>query len=450
VKAVVVWETSLTRVVTLPVEPTEDHYEHLAAAFLAAGGYFVEKNIRERVESRDFQELDVCGWRWAEGRSERVVVEVKSGDWGKKELFAILGRRVYLGCERGLLIHRRQEDPDPIYLAALERMRPFGIAGLLLDPSESPEAVALAIAKTCGGDAEQTIARVVSLASLPAWRYCFWLEKQLVGALAVASRGAQSGTCLDEAKSLLEQIHSRFFVSDCRVQSVLLWSHYREHPKLTRRLVEEAHRAGARPGFRSITEREAYAQCAFGGVWPVAQACLYLENWARCLVLRAAVETALLRARGELPDPEARGFSIDDLLPDYFDEFCRYVSALDCAERLPQLWQTYVFTWGGFLIEDAAEAEMQRLATEVEMPLDSVRLGLEAFDKLFPGVTDGWHASVRGTGIRVLKMVPAAFRGLGVQRRRWLDGDEPFKRLPARGGQDCVKWSEAAIALLAP
>lgn len=29
----------MTKAVTLPAEPTADHYEHLAAAFLAAGGY---------------------------------------------------------------------------------------------------------------------------------------------------------------------------------------------------------------------------------------------------------------------------------------------------------------------------------------------------------------------------------------------------------------------------
>jgi len=442
------WEMPLTKAVTLPAEPTADHYEHLAAAFLAAGGYFVEKNIRERVERRDFQELDVCGWRWAGGKSERIIAEVKSGGWGKKEFFTILGRRVYLGCARGLLIHRHQHDPDPVYLAALERMCPFGVGGLLLDPSERPEAVARDVAKTCGGDADQTVARVVSLAILPAWRYCFWLEKQLVGALAVATREAQPSACLGEAKSLLEQIHSRFFVPDCRIQSTLLWRHYREHPKLTHRVVEEAYRDGVPPELRAITEHEAQARCAFDGVWPVAQACLYLENWARCLILRAAVETALLRKYGGLSESGTRGFNIDDVLPDYFDDFYHYVLELDCAEKLPQLWQTYIFTWGGFLIEDAAEDEMQRLALEVEMPMSSIRAGLKAFDMLFPGVSNGWHASVRGTGIRVLKLVPAAFRGLGVQRRRWLDGDEPFKQLPARGGEDCVKWSKAAIALL--
>lgn len=442
------WEIPLTKGVTLPAEPTGDHYEHLAAAFLAAGGYFIEKNIRERIERRGFQELDICGWRWADGRSDRIVAEVKSGGWGKKELFTILGRRVYLGCKQGLLIHRRQYDPDPVYSVALKRMRPFGIGGLLLDPSESPEAVARAVAKICGGDADQTVARVVPLATLPAWRYCFWLEKRLVGALAVATRKSQPGTCLDEAKSLLEQIHNRFFVPDCRVQSILLWRHYREHPKLTHRIVHEAYRDGVCPEFRTITESEAQTRCAFDGVCPVVQACLYLENWARCLILRAAVETALLREHGGLSESGTRGFNIDDLLPDYFEDFSRYVLDLDCGERLPQLWQTYIFTWGGFLIEDAAEEEMQRLGLEVGMPMSSIRAGLRAFDMLFPGVSNGWHASVRGTGIRVLKLVPAAFRGLGVQRRRWLDGDEPFKQLPARGGEDCVKWSEAAIALL--
>ena len=56
----------LTKAVTLPPEPTEDHYERLAAAFLAAGSYFVNKNIREKVKRRDSQELDVCGWRWVD------------------------------------------------------------------------------------------------------------------------------------------------------------------------------------------------------------------------------------------------------------------------------------------------------------------------------------------------------------------------------------------------
>ena len=71
------WEIPLTRAVTLPAEPTEDHYEHLAAAFLAAGGYFIEKNIRERVKRCDFQELDVCGWRWADGGGSTAPEHVR-------------------------------------------------------------------------------------------------------------------------------------------------------------------------------------------------------------------------------------------------------------------------------------------------------------------------------------------------------------------------------------
>ena len=437
-----------SQVVELPKEPTGDQFEHLAAALLAVGGFFVEKNIHERVERRDLQELDVCAWRWQDNGPQRLVVEVKSGAWHKSDLFSILGKRIYLGCDGGLLVHKKQDDPDPVYSAVIERLRPFEVEAVLLDPMLPDDDLAELIADLCAQPSDAVNERVSVLHSLPAWRYSFWIEKMLIRALRAGARDAQAESCRGEVKSLLELIHNRFFISDCREQSLLLWQHYQDHPKATRRLINELLESGDHEELNGCSKNNAYAKCVFDGELPLVQACLYLESWSRCLILRAAVEMALLRETGQLPDADTRGFSLDDILPEYFDDFAQFVKSIECAERLPQLWQAYIFAWGGFLIEESAEAEELALARDVGMPLESVRKGLQAFDYLFPGLQGGWHSTIRDTGLRVLKVVPSPFRGLGVQRRRWMQGDEVFRQLPQKGGEDCVKWSNSAIRIL--
>ena len=425
----------MAQIVTLPDELTADQYEHLSASCLAIGGYFVEKNIRERIEKRDFQELDVCGWRWKDASSETLLAEAKSGGWHKKEFFSILGKRVYLNITHGLLIHRKQNDPDPVYAAALEKLHPHQIGAVFLDSAASDETLVQMIVDTCGADYENVALRILDLHSLPAWRYSFWLEKSLLESLVIAHKGNPDSTCLDEAKSLFELTNSRFFVADARAQALLLWEHYDEHSKLTRRLIEEARVLEIFAELAGLSDQQAFWRCAYDGQIAAVQACLYLEHWSRCLILRAAVETLLLRDSGGILEDEGRNVSIDYVLPDYFDQFCQYARSIKEVHLLPQLWQTYIFTWGGFLIEDDYYEEIDLIGREIGMSDESVHEGLQAFDHLFPGVSNGWHVSLEGTGLQILKMVPSPFRGLGVQRRRWLKGDGAVPEASEEGRQ---------------
>src|SRR5687768_16607394 len=99
-----------------------------------------------------------------------------------------------------------------------------------------------------------------------------------------------------------------------------------------------------------------------------------------------------------------------------FEQAVNELSALKSFMRLPVFWQTFLWSWGGFILTDRQDIEYERLSHETGVPVGEIPLALSAFDKLFP-VTGGWFKQPSGSQRRVLMMMPAAVRGIGAFRR---------------------------------
>ena len=180
----------------------------------------------------------------------------------------------------------------------------------------------------------------------------------------------------------------------------------------------------------------------------MVQACMYIEHRTRCLVLKAAVDMIMHKRNDTLRPSRVLGVPREVLLPPSFQRFVENHSATDAIQCYPQLWQNYIFGWGGFLITDRLDREYANLAMESGLPVTAVKNALDAFDELFPIKGKRWHYDKSAAGTQLLKMVPAPFRGLGVVRRHWIYGNDFKSNLPELARQDFMQWQDAGYRLL--
>lgn len=430
------------KIIWLPEELDADHLEHLGAALLATGGMFVEKNITEKVAYREeLEEIDAFGTVWRNGCALKVLIEAKSGQWGGRELFSLLGKKEYLGAHTAVLLHC-SGTTKPKHLELAKR---FGTKGYKVLIAEASKVTAELIADICEEDEDVVSQRLDTIHSLQTWRYAFWTERVLLKHLIRQAKafGSQAKS-LNEARGLIDRFNGCFFQHDPIEQARLLYDFYFQHPKLTQEIVEERRRIAPGDELRGLSSEQAFSACLYDGKLDEAQAGLYLEHRARCSLLKIAVDLVMTN----YPRPPEPSRVKDYLLPASFWKFISAVSQMPSVQKLPQLWQSYVFGWGGFIVLDRENDEYANIGLEIDLKPEQVRAGLKTFDQLFP-IEDGWHYEQKDTGLRILKLVPNVIRALGVQRRRWIYGDERFLgKLPPLGFKDCKKWAECGYELL--
>jgi len=431
------------KVIRLPKELDADHLEHLGAAMLATGGLFVEKNITEKIACRvEVEEIDAFGSAWRDGKAFSILVEAKSGHWKNQDIFALLGKKAYLGATAAVLLYRSHVAVNE----KQELLTRFKNKGHRIDLVDANEALKpQTIADLCEEDETAVLERLNKIYSLQAWRYAFWTERVLLRHLVQEAKalGNIVGS-LVAARELLDKLNECFFLPDCRDQALDLYDFYFKNPKLTQQMIEERRRKAPGDELRGLSSEEAFQACLYDGKVPGVQACMYLEHRARCLILKAAVDMVMMHRRVPLKPAKMKDF----LLPDNFRRFMLKISCIPNLEKLAQLWQAYILGWGGFIVIDRIDEEYANIGLEVGLEPDEVEDGLRVFDQLFP-IENGWHYEQSSTGIRILKFVPNAIRDLGVQRRRWIYGDERFfSKLPPLGVQDCKKWAQCGYGLL--
>ena len=105
------------------------------------------------------------------------------------------------------------------------------------------------------------------------------------------------------------------------------------------------------------------------------------------------------------------------------------MTKLSCAKSFrlfPVLWQTFLWSWGGFLLSDRLDEEYAQLAKETGVPIEEVPIALSSFDEIFP-IKNGWFRETHGR--RLIILMPAAMRGLGAVRRKVTEGVPSFTDL---------------------
>jgi hypothetical protein len=136
-----------------------------------------------------------------------------------------------------------------------------------------------------------------------------------------------------------------------------------------------------------------FKNALFGGEHFSVQGAFYLAHRARLYILKAAVDYAVGMKCGTIKKMIAKiaGKEIPLNASTYaaFEKAVNELSLLKSFMRLPVFWQTFMWSWGGFILTDRQDKEYERLSQETGVLVDEVPLAISAFDKLLPVPADG-------------------------------------------------------------
>ena len=119
----------------------------------------------------------------------------------------------------------------------------------------------------------------------------------------------------------------------------------------------------------------------------------------------------------------------------------------------PRFWQFFTYVFGGFILTDIEEQEFELLSKKTGVPVDEIPNAFDAFNKLFPR-NDGWFFKFRNSSIRLHRLFPISFCGLGANYRRLVytddkDYDNLYKLLSNDMTPfDLSKWNNLAYEIL--
>ena len=424
----------------LAKDPKGLELEDFVAAHFASRGCYVETGVKERSPD-ELLELDIV---WTDYRKEPQSlhpVEVKSGEWGLADVFKFFGWTQYLGLEPGEFIHK--EPCGRLTPASLKHIETrTGITLLHVPKPEDAETHF-----KCLGLPDPT------WAGLPViWRYSFLSQRRLLKSLGEAIR---QGVCIESAKAAKDyhQLinHAVFFLPDVRDRVGELLSAHFSHQELAASAAYELETGKVE--FEHPPQTKTFERALFRGERLPIQACLYLAHRARLYVLKAVVDYWLARERGEIKKTTLKlGEVLIDLtsgrLTAAMASGVEELSTAKSFRMFPIFWQVFLWSWGGFLLQDRLAEEYDDLSRETGVPVCELPVALSAFDKLFP-TTQGWFREPSGDSRRVLILMPAAMRGVGAFRRKLRKAVQHYKDLGYKDATtDRLVWDHNTAARL--
>ena len=230
-----------------------------------------------------------------------------------------------------------------------------------------------------------------------------------------------------------------FFVPDVRDRITDLLSAHLTHQQLGRTCAHEIETGTL--DFDTPPESATFNAALYQGRRFPVQACFYLAHRARLYILKALVDFWLARDRGDIEEKTVSfgAMLLDATTQDLSLAMVRGIKALSAAKSFRFFgifWQVFLWSWGGFLLNDRLDEEYAMLAAETGVPVEEIPLALSAFDLLFP-VPNGWFRTPKNDSRTVLMLMPAAMRGIGAHRRRVHANAETFSAL---GYKDSTGW----------
>ena len=389
--------------VSLPDVPKGRELEEYVAAALQSSGAYVEKNI----EAPDVLELDIVASRYPEGKPDVTLYEVKSGDWGFRDVFKLLGQKAYLEIPKAVFIGPPGGHDADFYNA---RCGSHGLTVHVLGDLSEPHTP----------EGHKVDPQLHEL-----WRFSYWAERLLVDRLRALAKGCKE-TGPKAALEYHKLINNEIFLTPGNMAGVgRLYSFHHQHGGgLTLEVACEIGGAVPYDPLRFDAGRPIVGDAMLRGRHLVLQVCMYLEHRARLAILKGAVDQ-ICREGGA----SATGTALWAGLPNSFIVALKRLADMPYFWLYPSLWQVFLFGWGGFLLTDHLDGEMSALATEVGMPPEHVETALQAFDLLFPLPSGSWIAEVRTASYKVVRLMPWPFMGLGAFRRRLMYGLESYAGL---------------------
>ena len=139
-----------------------------------------------------------------------------------------------------------------------------------------------------------------------------------------------------------------------------------------------------------------------------------------------------------------------DSLPPNFRQGLEKISSHKYFNRYPIFWQWFLWIFGGFILKDYEESEYQILSNKTGIPVEEIPNAFNSYQYLFP-VEGGWFSELKYSNIRIMKMFPVPFMGIGSYYRRTLYSKSGnIEELKLSGRQtlkDLSKWNNLTVEI---
>ena len=412
----------------LPEIPRGQFLEDAVAAALQGARFYIERSVHESQDGTETLELDVIASRYDPPLSRIFLAEIKSGGWGFGDIFKLAGWMRFLGMDEAVFFTTTR--PDERKTQRMKAVCDQLNIKLAVCPQYTHNDLVDALAM-CDCVPEPA---AVDGTSVELWRWTFALDRYLILATKRARKaGSAVAHRIVEYHSLIND--RLFFVEKNRKKVVDLYNAFGEYGTISQEAAKE---------IDPLDPRKALDAELHSGEHETVQEALALLYRARLGVLKAAVDLIL-----EPGDLDVRfktlGFYT---LPLPFRNAVKELRKQKFVHLYPHFWQLFLWQWGGFILSNRRDEEYEALSQATGIEVAEIPNALNAFDMLLP--TNGsWFRDIFGE-VRIMKLYPSAFRGIGSFRR--LADVEPKEYFHVGVGQFAtaalVEWHNSTVKFL--
>ena len=429
--------------VSLPDLPKGTEFEEYISAFFQSDGYCVERNI----ERRDILELDIVITNYNFSPPDLKLLEVKSGNWGSTDLFKVRGWMFYLNISKGAFIVSEERGNVDFYKQLANALNIDLV--VISDLSESKEALAEFISN-------ESIEKV----DISTWRYSYWVERNLLKRLKHKKKSHPDKKCFKSLEDYYFDVNSGIFFTENIAKKVCkLYSTFQKFPRISAKCGNELI-GNSFGGEYDVLPKQIYSDTYYECKYNDIQVSTFIEHRARLAILKNAIDYKLYKEIGDenktddilkISGLNSKVWSLA-LLPQSFKDGLNSISKNKYFTKYPVFWQWFMWIFGGFILKDYEEREYKILSQKTGIPVGEIPNALESYQILFP-LDDGWFMDLSpNLNIKMMKMFPVPFMGVGTRYRRLLyTKSGKFEDLELTGMHtltDLIKWNNLTVEVL--
>ena len=425
--------------ISLPELPKGKELEEFVSAFFQSNKYYIERNILRR-EVEDVLELDIITTNYNRSPPEINLLEMKSGRWGFTDIFKVRGWMDYLNITKGVFITSKERYNIDFYKKIAKQLN----IDLVYFPSlkQSKEALFQFVNNENIEDVD-----------IDMWRFSYWVERNLLKQLNHKKKSLKDKKSFEALDEYYFEVNNGIFFTDNVAEKVFtLYSTFQKYPYISAKCGNELIGNNFDDDHKFLPEKifnETFYECSFNDI----QISTFIEHRARLAILKNAIDYKLYKNAGV--ESKANGLGSNTFLsmslPDTFKEGLNSISEHKYSHKYPIFWQWFMWVFGGFILKDYEEKEYEILSKKTGIPISEIPNAFKSYEILFP-LSNGWFQDLPNSNIRMMKMFPLPFSGIGANYRRLLyTSSAEFKDLNLTGlhtRNDLIKWNNLTIKVL--